>query len=371
MQFPPSDEELLAGFTDQEKEFFAWYHDSIIERGRAGFFGFPLLVRARFPEPKLQEQYHAWSDKWFGRHAARQAYRISPAEFFRKIASTTFTNTKSRDSWHWMMKTCNTPFCFLGQSDFGGVPGSYGLEPSSDYLRPNLETAETKSLVHHSILSVNASTHVDDDVETTPKPGIRHSSDKNKSAQPSPGEDSISLGGSSSSADSGRRGSWESWRWDMADAATPCSESSEGYGIGDDENGFLFAQLGRLHVSAGQRDGAMSEGPWVPTNYGVVVEINKQGKPGAVYILLNLHNGRSFIPLFDGQGRRHSHIGRLTKDSSKTFTLAKIANTPQEFAQASMDFETKGTVKRLNFEVISDSECRIVHPTVDQIQKEG
>ncbi|KAK3694857.1 hypothetical protein B0T22DRAFT_437908 [Podospora appendiculata] len=347
MPFPPSDEELLAGFTDQEKEFFAWYHDSIIERGRAGFFGFPLLVRARFPDPELQEQYHAWSDKWFGRHAARQAYRISPTEFFRKIASTTFTNTKSRNSWHWMMKTCNTPFCFLGQSDFGGVLMSYGLQPSSDYLHPNLEAAETKSLVHYSILSVSASNDVD------LRPTTRHS-DKNMPAQPSPGEDSIFSGGSASSVDSSRCGSWDSWRWDMVDAPFP--ESAEGCGIGND-NGFLVAQLGRLHVSAG-KSGGVSEGPWVPANYGVVVEIGKQGQPGAVYVLFNFHDGRPCIPLVDGQGW------------PKTFTLAKIANSPQELAEASVDFETKGTVKHFNFEVISDNECHIAHPTVEQIQKE-
>ena len=85
-------------------------------------------------------------------------------------------------------------------------------------------------------------------------------------------------------------------------------------GGGGGGGGFIFAQLGALYVFAGpcnweetlkQGPEAITEGPWKATSFGVVVQLDMQGRPGSVWAIYNFYadndesTERFHIPVVD------------------------------------------------------------------------
>ena len=133
MPRPPTDEELLASFTPLEWEFNAWYKENEREIAKIaaekGSGARADYINRKWSDPVQRKQYRAWIMKWFGRYEARMLYRMPPEEFVDMVKTTNFANSDSAAQFLFAMEMLNTPFVVLGESDFGGVFTSYGLEP--------------------------------------------------------------------------------------------------------------------------------------------------------------------------------------------------------------------------------------------------
>ena len=93
--------------------------------------------------------------------SAMMKYQIPPNEFFDKIHKTNFRDTEAHAEGLWMMEMGHTPFCPLGESDFGGIVTSYGLHPGANYLSPNLNHSEDADVIHHSLLGINTNVPIE------------------------------------------------------------------------------------------------------------------------------------------------------------------------------------------------------------------
>ncbi|KAK3939833.1 hypothetical protein QBC46DRAFT_408787 [Diplogelasinospora grovesii] len=99
------------------------------------------------------------------------------------------------------------------------------------------------------------------------------------------------------------------------------------------------------------------------------MQIDSRGRPGPVWVIYNFHRQqesdwlydelsdepsaserRIHIPVRHQDGQILPHIGRLTPASSKTFTLAKIANS----------FRDLGEGAQMAFDIHRDREYQIV-----------
>ncbi|KAK2746408.1 hypothetical protein FQN55_005626 [Onygenales sp. PD_40] len=53
--------------------------------------------------------------------------------------------------------------------------------------------------------------------------------------------------------------------------------------------GFVFHQIGMLEMWIEDREDSSVKGPWLPTNFGVVVRIHRSGLPLGIYIIYDFH----------------------------------------------------------------------------------
>ncbi|ROT34534.1 hypothetical protein SODALDRAFT_329785 [Sodiomyces alkalinus F11] len=290
-----------------------------------------------WPDPEVQDRYRQWQCDWTGRVADRLVRDIPQSEFLDRVLATNFGSASSRAQHLWMMEMLNTPFCLLGESDFGnsGVFTGYAMDPGPAYLWPNLESQHDVGLVSPNILGINLGVRVEGDFVLREGPATTVSPRKRRREEArSSGEDTVR------SADS-------------RDADHP--------------GGFIFVQLGALYAYNGTKPWAEARtlgrdttipGPWRATGFGVVLEIDARGRPGAVWVIYNFHT----IEDNDSDERKHCHIptraegsvstfpyiGRLTPACNETFTIAKIAESLAELKNesAKIDFRVMDTVER-------------------------
>ncbi|KAK3369446.1 hypothetical protein B0T24DRAFT_360748 [Lasiosphaeria ovina] len=167
----------------------------------------------------------------------------------------------------------------------------------------------TEGILHRSILGINTNIPI----EFAPPHDSGGSPSKRRYQQRSSGEDSVR------STDSG----------------------DVDYG-----HGFIFAQLGPLYAFTGPHDWAEARkvmtyddtiemGHWTATGFGVVTEIDKNGRPGAIWLIYNFYQDdytdfgpitRTHKPVFDQETMQQlPEKGRLVEGCTTTFTVAKIA----------------------------------------------
>ncbi|KAE9569792.1 hypothetical protein CGMCC3_g14061 [Colletotrichum fructicola] len=146
------------------------------------------------------------------------------------------------------------------------------------------------------------------------------------------------------------------------------------------ETGFVFAQIGSLRVFNGTNgwpkkgepfnDAYMRESPWEETKFGVVVRIDNDGNPGAVYVIYNFWahgknieaNDHFRPPVRNHKNQVLPHVGQLHPkcNPGENFTVAKIANNiadliPNSESQSSLLVFSR----EFDFKVVSKEECHI------------
>ncbi|KAK2757992.1 hypothetical protein FQN54_004398 [Arachnomyces sp. PD_36] len=97
--------------------------------------------------------------------------------------------------------------------------------------------------------------------------------------------------------------------------------------------GFVFHQIGVLECVFSDEDEvtaqSVAEGPWFPTDFGVVMKINRNGAPGGIYIIYD------FYPTNQETGQRLSERPDIPDwgclgDIPGRIVVAKIASTMSE-----------------------------------------
>ncbi|KAK3375873.1 hypothetical protein B0T24DRAFT_698471 [Lasiosphaeria ovina] len=280
MPMPPSDEEALASLTPQEREFYDWYeankHIQDMDEWRR-------TVRNHWKERAME--FKKWLAMWIDRIFGRESYVVPSSEYG------------------------NHDFFLLGEAKLDGIFTCFGLIPGAFYLTPNMGADDyTEGILHRSILGINTNIPID----FTPPEDGGGSPSKRRYQQRSSGEGSVR------STDSG----------------------DIDYG-----HGFIFAQLGPLYAFTGPRDweearkamtydDIIEMGHWTTTGFGVVTEIDKNGRSGLMYNFYQDNYNvtdvgpitRTHKPVFDQETMQQlPEIGRLVKGCTTTFTVAKIA----------------------------------------------
>ncbi|KAH6848177.1 hypothetical protein B0I37DRAFT_432324 [Chaetomium sp. MPI-CAGE-AT-0009] len=322
------DEEIVESFTEEERKFYDWYNEasdtiwSTDGRRKGGVFELSDRIMASWPDPEVRARYCQWQNAWSGRAFDRLRRVVPQSEFLDTISATNFGSVSSRARHLWMMEMQNTPFCLLGESDFGGVLTGYAMDPGPAYLWPNFEYENDADLVHRNILAINTNVRVEGEFI-----------ERQDSAQTSPrrrrGEAESSGGDTIRSADSGDA--------DCAGGGTkPWTE---------------------LRIS--QRK-AIVRGPWAATGFGVILEIDSRGRPGPVWVIYSFHTiddddtsgeqrHHHIRIMAEGSSTPFSYIGRLTPACDRTFTVAKIAKNLAELkdGSAKIDFQVEAVVEFL------------------------
>ncbi|KAK0707069.1 hypothetical protein B0T26DRAFT_729057 [Lasiosphaeria miniovina] len=325
MTRPPSDAEILESLTPQQMTMYHWYIENLSSFQYV--FDTRSIFAAKWSGPGEIEQWYEFYRKWIGRHSARLEYPVPPNEFVDMIRKTNFANEGSSAEFLFSMEMLNNPFLILGESEFGGVCTGFGLQPGPAYLCPNLDTMDEISTDRY-LLGINTNVNVD----YTSTPTDSRSSPKKRRQERSSGEDSTR------------------------------STTSEDFDVG---NGFVFAQVGALYHFAGPNwketePNMVIKGPWKPTGFGVVVQVDERGRPGSVYIIFNFYEwddesgDRKHTAVTDESGKVLPEIGRLHEKCTKTFTVAKIANSLKDL----------GPDKRFEITPLHSIECQIVRAKV-------
>ncbi|KAF7556624.1 hypothetical protein G7046_g6247 [Stylonectria norvegica] len=351
---PPTDAELIANFTPQEQKFHAWTvtHDVEDFRMQANPSTYKLWFQRHWPDPEERSQYEDWVYGWRDRHFVRMRYQIPASEFISLVRKTRFSDPASAAHLFWNMEMNNMPFVILGESDFGGVFTCYGLEVGANYLWPNMDgRAPDKELMERNVLGINTDVHVEYG-RVEPASSTSAARSRKRRQEHSSGDDSVRSANSD-------------------DLNTP--------------GGFVFAQLGVLRAFAGADWAASSKdpklvqrGPWDDTGFGVVVQLSPLGRPGAVWVIYNFYQEEELDPRMEPEDpypvdesthpddfkRQHMRvddafygyprIGRLQKNNSEMFTVAKIADSLDDLKEG----------KRFTFDVNSRKECQIVRAWV-------
>ncbi|KAH0435069.1 hypothetical protein CcaCcLH18_04967 [Colletotrichum camelliae] len=274
-------------------------------------------VEARWEDEETQDRFLDWRKEQCMQKFQRTVPRLSSRLCLLKIKDTDFFNAARRAEWRWIMEMVFNSFVIIGQATYGGVTTAYGIDPSTSYLLPHDFKPEQHRggyLLHHSILGID----------------LRRAS--------SPTNASPGIPSSMRIAPDFDVGRFESDR-------------------------FIFAQIGSLWAFREPSDQPVSKvhkkaytesGPWDPTGFGVVVQINEQtGMPGGVFVIYNFSargkdaDMKDFFrpPVRDEQGNILPHIGRLHPrcDPARNFTIAQIAKSISGFIPSSdtKDFSQK------------------------------
>lgn len=86
---------------------------------------------------------------------------MSQSEFIDTISATNFGSASSRAQHLWTTEMLNTPFCLIGESDFGGVLTGYAMDPGPAYLWPSFEDDHDADLLHRNILAISTNVRIE------------------------------------------------------------------------------------------------------------------------------------------------------------------------------------------------------------------
>ncbi|KAJ4269508.1 hypothetical protein NW762_001169 [Fusarium torreyae] len=328
---PKTDEEIQASWGPLQWEFLKWHdeNDEAIRatlRQGADWFAYDKMIEQKWPDPRDRDAFDEWCDEWFGRHTTRMSYQMSSREFLDMVSQTNFLDDEKTGVLYWTIEMHNVPFVTLCESNFGGVLTCYCFKPLARYIEQNREDSEHRQVIDNGLLMMD----LDPDVSIVPN---RHSANSSEDSSPhlrppsvfmdydpesaspkspeshtmSPDSQMTSRQPSILSVNSigSRRVSNSSTHAPPAgvDTLRQRYKSRERPRITTETlqspeakspNQFVFAQLGALFVFGGDweqarqsgRD-AINEGPWLQNGYCIVVRINEEGEPGAVYAVYN------------------------------------------------------------------------------------
>ncbi|KAM4065056.1 hypothetical protein HRG_004604 [Hirsutella rhossiliensis] len=247
------------------------------------------------------------------------------------------------------MEMTRTPFIELGKSAFGGKTVRYGIRTGGFYLWPNLDDkSNERGVLNRSVLGINLNVTIE--YRSAQPLGTPLSPRRRRREQRSSGEDSV--------------------------------ESAQSDDI-NHEHGFVFAQIGALYYCADDDYDSDEGGPdrtdpdsdafgtgpwWAATGFGAVVEVKHDGTPDAVWVVYNFYKAHEdsalikgeHVPTLDDNDALLPHIGRLYKRCNEQFTVAKIADSLEDFKQPREEFR---------FEIAARDERQIVHAKLDGVHR--
>ncbi|KAJ0285257.1 hypothetical protein Brms1b_008963 [Colletotrichum noveboracense] len=292
------------------------------------------LTTEKFPDRNVRMEFFAYD----GRRAQERVEKIinpqlTPRQCMMQIKNTDFTQSGPRAQWYWMMEMMFKKFHPIGFATHGGHTTGYGIDPGPVYLLPHgfNPNNHTGQRLHHSLLGINLDIGLEI-CDTDPGIPIK---------MINTGSDHV---------------------------FTP------------PETGFVFAQIGSLRVFNGTNgwpkkgepfnDAYMRESPWEETRFGVVVRIDNDGNPGAVYVIYNFWahgknieaNDHFRPPVRNHKNQVLPHVGQLHPkcNPGENFTVAKIANNIADLIPNSESESSLLVFSReFDFKVVSKEECHI------------
>ncbi|KAI8313378.1 hypothetical protein K4K61_008207 [Colletotrichum sp. SAR11_59] len=291
------------------------------------------LATKIFPDRKVRKEFFAYDAKRSRARVEETTPQLTLEQCMERIKSTNFAQSGPRAEWYWMMEMIFKKFHPIGYATHGGHTTGYGIDPGPVYLLPHGFNPGTQigQRLHHSLLGINLDLTVGL-FDTDPGTPIR---------MITTGSDHVFL---------------------------------------PSETGFVFAQIGSLRVFNGSNGWPkpgqpvsqiyMRDSPWEETKFGVVVRIDHNGNPGAVYVIYNFwEHGKNIEandhfrpPVRNHKNQVLPHVGRLHPDCNpgENFTVAKIANNIAELVPNS---ETASSLllfsREFDFKVVSKEECHI------------
>ncbi|KAF5703840.1 hypothetical protein FGLOB1_8832 [Fusarium globosum] len=278
MPRPKTDQEIQEGWGDLQWKFMNWFDNNMAAISQcsapgAAWNALDKLVAKSFPEEKDQQAFDVWADEWLDRHTQRMMYRLKPEEFLDQVMKTNFTNNQSLSDLLKDIALNYMPSVPIGRSQYGGVQTFYAFRPHVDYLEPD-RVDPSPDAVGNYILTMKL------------KSKTRAASDLTPASTPSsvfnPSTRSISVGECAFSRPRSSSASNIPLRQEHPEKAP------------DKDEYLVFAQIGTLHVYGGEcKDAApenipiINEGPWWSNGFAVVVELDKKGGNGAVFVVYN------------------------------------------------------------------------------------
>ncbi|KAK2755816.1 hypothetical protein CKAH01_17268 [Colletotrichum kahawae] len=291
------------------------------------------IATKRFPDRKVRKEFFEYDARRSRATVEKTTPQLTPKQCMTQIKNTNFAQSGPRAQWYWMMEMVFKKFHPIGYATHGGHTTGYGIDPGPVYLLPHGFNPRTQigQRLHHSLLGINFD---------------------------------ISFG-----------------IYDT-DPGIPIKMITTGsdHVFMPSENGFVFAQIGSLRVFNGSEGWPkcgekvsqiyMHDSPWEETKFGVVVRIDNNGNPGAVYVIYNFWvHGKNIEANdhFRPRVRNHKnqvlpHVGQLHPkcNSGENFTVAKIVNNIAELVPSSESDSSLLILSReFNFNVLSKEECHI------------
>ncbi|PNP81327.1 hypothetical protein FNYG_05359 [Fusarium nygamai] len=333
MQRPKTDQEIQKGWGDLQWKFMRWFNANTAAitqcyRPGADWDAFDQLVAKDFPDEAHQEAFRVWSDEWLNRHTQRMTYRMEPKEFIAQVMATNFTDNQSTSELLMTIALYPMPWVPIGRSQFGGVQTFYAFKPSNDFLEPD-RVESSPDAVGNYILTMKLKS------KTRAASGLTPASTSSSVFNPT--TRSISDGEYTFSRP----------RSSTASNMSPGKEHPEK--APDKDEYLVFAQIGTLYVYGGACKDAVPEnipiitqGRWWSNGFAVVVELDKKGGHGAVYVVYNdcplkdedeeeeyeEYAGPSQEILTDTEGVAANHEpGKLHPECNQKFKVAKIADS--------------------------------------------
>ncbi|KAF5613546.1 uncharacterized protein FSUBG_755 [Fusarium subglutinans] len=347
MPRPKTDQEIQQGWGDLQWRFMNWYEASrndILRCSEPGadWNALSQLVAKAFPDKEHQKAFRVWSDEWWGRDFVRMTSRIKPEEFIDQVMATNFLDAQSTSDLLKTIALYNTPWVPIGRSQYGDVETFYAFRPQVDYLEPDHVEPSSEVLGNYSLTMKLKS-------KTRAASGLTPASTSSSVFNPS--TRSISAGEYAFSRP-------------RSSTASTMSLGKENLEKAPDKDEYLvFAQIGTLHVYGGVCKDAgpknihiINQGPWWSNGFAVVVELDKKGGLGAVYVVYNdsllegkeeeegeeeeyaEYAGPSEEEITDTEGIAANHEpGKLHPECNQKFKVAKIADSMKRLG----DLQTK------------------------------
>ncbi|KAF5656106.1 hypothetical protein FCIRC_13784 [Fusarium circinatum] len=333
MQRPKTDQEIQQGWTDLQWKFMNWFNTNTEAIHQcympgADWDAFDQLVAKAFPEKEHQKAFRVWSREWLSRHTHRMTYSIKPEEFIDQVMATNFLDAQSTSDLLKTIALYNTPWVPIGRARYGGVETFYAFIPQVDYLEPDCVEPGSDVLGNYSLtMKLKSKTRAASGLTpASASSGVYNPSTRSISTE----EHAFSRPRSSSASN-----------------MLPRKEHPDK--APDKDEYLVFAQIGTLHVYAGNYEDAdpknisrMSKGPWWSNGFAVVVELNKKGGQGAVYVVYNdcpldeeeeeeeyeEYAGPSEVEMTDMEGIAADHEpGKLHPGCNEKFKVARIADS--------------------------------------------
>lgn len=329
MPRPKTDQEIQKGWGDLQWKFMHWYDNNMAAISQcsapgAAWNALDKLVAKSFPEEKDQQAFDVWTDEWLDRYAQRLMYKPDAKDFILQVMATNFTDNQSTSDLLKTIHLMEMPWVPIGRSQFGGVGTFYAFKPRVDYLRPD-RVESGPDVVGDYMLTMKLTS------KTRAASGLAPASSSSNVFNPS--SRSTSVG----------EAAYTRARASTASNFSPTKENPTQ--VSDQDEYLVFAQIGTLFVFGGdyidvspKTMSKINQGPWWLNGFAVVVELNKKGQPGAVYVVYNdappnqvkyeEYAGPDDELLTDRTGAAAYHEpGKLHPKMKAKFTVAKIADS--------------------------------------------
>ncbi|KAG5745819.1 hypothetical protein H9Q72_011213 [Fusarium xylarioides] len=378
MPLPKSDEEIMAGWSAQEREFWDWTEknkNKILDTQRYGaeWNAYQKLMKQAWPDHDILEKYEEWAYNWHRRFFVRNKHIISTRDFIDMVSQTNFLDSDNVEKVYHNIRIYDNSLIAIGETNFGGVVTGYAFMPEPGFLEPK-HTDSDPDVVGNDILAMNihipyspslSRTSSVRSFDTGSVPSLTTSSTLSRTlselsirSQPlsfvstedsidarinSPGfamhlDDFQTLRGIGMGFNNGPSSVFGSIRRKNSQRRgaipifpPPERESEETRSVKYEtlSHNFVFAQLGMLWVYNGKWESIRGRNPadakpgrWKPNGFAVVVRLSPKGKPGEVYAICH-PNPRSQLKKIEDDYISEADVGRLPRSEFKRGCVLK------------------------------------------------